>query len=232
VVLLDEIDRADASLQDILLGILEGEGKDSEGKSVYFSQAVFIMTTNLGQEAVERAYTDGIAGGKTREDLAAEFGDEQLRPLILAGLTDPAEDAMRRYLDVQIAGTKHAFQPDGPEQESLGAVARLVELREIRQRLEAARRTSPLDRAFLDRLDIIVPFFPLLDGGLRKALLDLHLRRAGWPDCPEAVRESILARLAAETRPGETTGPSVRAMQRLIEAHRGLRKKITGGDRC
>src|SRR5690606_32180420 len=31
VILLDEIDRADASIQDILLSIMEGEGKDAEG---------------------------------------------------------------------------------------------------------------------------------------------------------------------------------------------------------
>src|SRR5262249_1992108 len=35
VVLLDEIDRADPSIHDILLAILEGQGKDAEGTPVY-----------------------------------------------------------------------------------------------------------------------------------------------------------------------------------------------------
>ena len=55
VILLDEIDRAHISIQDILLSMLEGQAKDGRNKTVYFAQAIFLMTTNLCQELVRTA---------------------------------------------------------------------------------------------------------------------------------------------------------------------------------
>src|SRR5262249_52130817 len=46
VILLDEIDRAHSGIQDLLLSIFDGEGRDARGETVDFSQVVFIMTTN------------------------------------------------------------------------------------------------------------------------------------------------------------------------------------------
>lgn len=98
VILLDEIDRADASIQDILLSILEGEGKDAEGKIVYFSQAIFIMTTNQGQEQVEEIYYKIYSNDNiSRDTLAVNFSDESLRKLILQGAIDETEIAMQNF---------------------------------------------------------------------------------------------------------------------------------------
>jgi MoxR-like ATPase len=73
VILLDEIDRAHTAIQDVLLAILEGEAKDAWNERVFFSQAIFLMTTNLGQDQVTKAYEQGQAAGLDRADIATRF---------------------------------------------------------------------------------------------------------------------------------------------------------------
>jgi ATP-dependent Clp protease ATP-binding subunit ClpA len=233
VILLDEIDRSDASIQDILLSILEGEGKDSEGDPVYFTQAVFIMTTNLGQEQVVQAYEQarefrGLAhplgryGGRPalrmRERLADDFPPSHLRRLILEGVLDEAEAQMKKFLDRQVADAKVAFLASGGETaDSDGpaglAIQRFVELRGLQANLEQTRRRSPLDRAFMDRVDFIFPFFPIKEPRLLFRILDLHLHRSGWSDCPGNVRRRIVREALREKE-------SVRPLQRLIKQYR------------
>ena len=41
---------------------------------------------------------------------------------------------------------------------------------------------TPLDRAFLDRIDFIVPFFPIKEQDEVGRILDLKLSAAGWKD--------------------------------------------------
>jgi ATP-dependent Clp protease ATP-binding subunit ClpC len=73
VVPLDEIDRAHTSIQDIPLAMLEGEAKDARNERVYFSQAIFLMTTNQGQDQVTKAFEEGRAAGLSRLQIAARF---------------------------------------------------------------------------------------------------------------------------------------------------------------
>ncbi len=136
VILLDEIDRADASIQDILLSIMEGEGKDAEGQPVYFSQVIFVMTTNLGQEAVQAAYAGVLSGKLTRAEIVKEFADEQLRRLVLEGATDETELAMQKDLDARINEEKGRFAAGRQRGESsLDSISRYSDLKELRQRL-------------------------------------------------------------------------------------------------
>ena len=101
IILLDEIDRADASIQDILLSMLEGQGKDAQGEIVYFTQAVFVMTTNLGQEQVLAAWRHSRERGLTRSQTAISSSDD-LRRWILEGVQDAGELRMRDVLRTQI----------------------------------------------------------------------------------------------------------------------------------
>ncbi len=220
VVLLDEIDRADSSIQDILLSILEGEGKDSEGASVYFSQAVFVMTTNLGQEAVQAAYESVQSGGVSRAELVEQFGDEQLRRLVLEGASDDTEVAMQARVDQLIQSAKTQFRDaeghsgdstDGTDQ-SLQAIDRYAGLQELRGRLKRSVRTSPLDRALLDRVDFILPFFPIKEPALVARILDLKLEAYGWADCPSETKATILNQALLQQE-------SVRPLERLIKKH-------------
>lgn len=213
VVLLDEIDRADASIQDILLSIMEGEGKDAEGQPVYFSQAIFVMTTNLGQEAVQTAYDEVRTGRLSREELVQRFGDEQLRRLVLEGASDETELAMQRELDQLVGAAKERFARSNAEQaERLGAIDRYTELKEMRARLERSIRTSPLDRALMDRIDFIMPFFPIKERPLLERILELKLAAFAWRDCPEAIKTSILDQAIAQKE-------SVRPLERLVKKY-------------
>jgi len=215
VILLDEIDRADASIQDILLSIMEGEGRDAEGQSVYFSQSIFVMTTNLGQDAVQKAYEEVLAGRLDRAELVRAFSDEQLRRLVLEGAVDDTEIAMQKTVDQQLSEVKRAFlanQAAGANERALEAIDSYSSLWSLRTRLRAASRTSPLDRALLDRIDFIVPFFPIKEASLLERILDLKLKAFGWQECPESTRKEILSRALAEKE-------SIRPLERLIKKY-------------
>jgi AAA domain (Cdc48 subfamily) len=215
VILLDEIDRADASIQDILLSILEGEGKDAEGKIVYFSQVIFIMTTNQGQEQVEEIYEKtSSVDNISREVLAKSFSDESLRKLIIQGAIDETEVAMQNFLIAEINAAKNQFdeyqlQQDSSQEQGGELIERYVALKNRYNHLESVQRKTPLDRAFLDRIDLVIPFFPIKERENLIKILDLILERYGWKDCPDEIKEKIVT---------ETLQPkqSIRSLERLV----------------
>lgn len=218
VILLDEIDRADASIQDILLSILEGEGKDAEGKIVYFSQVIFIMTTNQGQEQVEEIYQNTSAiDNNSRAMLADSFSDESLRRLIFQGAIDETEIAMQNCLLAQIGELKHKFDESQSLQDSLQQngemlIERYIDLKNRYHRLEYVQRKTPLDRAFLDRVDFVIPFFPIKEPQYLKQILDLTLEEFGWKDCPHAIKDRIVTK-ALEPK------QSIRCIERLVKKY-------------
>jgi len=210
VVLLDEIDRCDPSIQDILLSILEGVGKDSEGNPVYFSQSVFIMTTNQRQDTITNAYKQVLDGTSTRRQLAEEFDDEQLRQLFAAGVADQGELSMLRSVTDLVDAVKNRLVDN-----TLADEARLLLLEEYARRrqlaasLQSAQRRPPLDRALLDRIDFLVPFFPIKEPALLRAILERKLARAGWNDCPEQTRDAIIQETMLQNE-------AVRPLDRLV----------------
>ncbi len=192
---------------------MEGEGKDAEGQPVYFSQVIFVMTTNLGQEAVQAAYAGVLSGKLTRAEIVKEFADEQLRRLVLEGATDETELAMQKDLDARINEEKGRFAAGRQRGESsLDSISRYSDLKELRQRLERTVRTSPLDRALLDRIDFIMPFFPIKEPELLARILDLKLRSFGWEDCPPETKQEILSQAIAQQE-------SVRPLERLVKKY-------------
>ena len=214
VILLDEIDRADASIQDILLSILEGEGKDAEGSIVYFSQVIFIMTTNQGQDQVVEAYKDVERKGITREQLVEVFSDEALRSLILQGVVDETEAAMRNQLRRETDAVKAAYDAwqggsDPAQQEGGLLIDHYIDLRNRAGRLEQVQRKTPLDRAMLDRVDFVIPFFPIKEPEHLESILDLSLARYDWLDCPQETRRTIIDEALSEDQ-------SVRSIERLV----------------
>lgn len=215
VILLDEIDRADASIQDILLSILEGEGKDAEGKIVYFSQVIFIMTTNQGQEQVEEIYErTSLVEENSREMLADSFSDESLRKLILQGAVDETEIAMQNFLLREINTAKNQFddcksQEDLFQEQGELLIERYIGLKNRYNRLEYVQKKTPLDRAFLDRIDFVIPFFPIKERQYLMQILDLTLERYAWKDCPEHIKDQIVTQ-ALEPK------QSIRSLERLV----------------
>jgi ATP-dependent Clp protease ATP-binding subunit ClpC len=71
VVLLDEIEKADASVFDMLLGVLdEGRLRDSQGRITDFRGSLIVMTTNLG---VRHGASAGFASSESGEDATHEI---------------------------------------------------------------------------------------------------------------------------------------------------------------
>ena len=109
LILLDEIDRAHGSIQDILLSIMEGHGADASGRPVFFTQAIMLATTNLGQEQIEARWRQGVERGETRSTIAEALDDAVLRELVLTGAIDETEHEMQRSLDDEIVRLRSAF---------------------------------------------------------------------------------------------------------------------------
>jgi ATP-dependent Clp protease ATP-binding subunit ClpC len=110
IVLLDEIEKAHRAIFDVLLQVL-GEGRltDESGRTAYFTNALILMTSNLGSErrviAHPRAAADGReADARVREAIRRHFRPELLNrltavfpfhPLGLRDITDVARREVR-----------------------------------------------------------------------------------------------------------------------------------------
>ena len=209
LILLDEIDRAHASIQDILLSIMEGHGADASGRPVFFSQTIILATTNLGQEQIETRWHEGMKRGESRSAVAEALDDTVLRELVLTGALDETEHAMQHSLDDEIARLREAFRNAGEPHEQASIIDAYMAARQRREALMLRRRHSPLDRAFLDRIDSVVPFLPIATPDVVGRIVDVKLRQAAWPDCPAEVRTEIVQEVL--------DNGSVRMVERLIK---------------
>jgi ATP-dependent Clp protease ATP-binding subunit ClpC len=80
VLLLDEIEKADPAVFDLLLQVLgEGRLSDARGKIAWFSNAIIIMTSNLGAQHKKSALGFGDAATDDRSHYLAEVR-EHFRP--------------------------------------------------------------------------------------------------------------------------------------------------------
>ena len=211
VILLDEIDRAHASIQDLLLAVFEGQCADASGRRVSFAQTVILATTNLGQEQVESRWREGTARGESRADIASSLDDATLRDLVLRGALDETERAMQEHAAGRAVRTRELFEVETDPARRDTAIDAYLDARERERALSAKRRHGTLDRAFLDRIDFVVPFLPIASAPVIEGIVSRKLRHAHWDDCPDAVRRGIIN---AALREG-----SARAVERLILRH-------------
>jgi ATPases with chaperone activity, ATP-binding subunit len=77
VLLLDEIEKGDQSVQDLFLQILQdGIVHDSYGRAVSFKNTIIVMTTNLAGDLIDDATNYSTTGqGETIDDQIAAFND-------------------------------------------------------------------------------------------------------------------------------------------------------------
>ncbi|MCH9647769.1 MAG: AAA family ATPase [Deltaproteobacteria bacterium] len=213
VVLLDEIDRCHPSIQDVLLSILEGQGKDADGLPVSFSQAIFILTTNQGQDRVIHAFQDYRRGQlPDRQAMAESFDDATLRHLILTGVVDRSEGQMQALVEEQLRRVKDRFEKEADEAERLRSIQGYLDLRRIHQGLLRGEDRPILDRALLDRIDFLIPFFPIKEPELLHHILEMELNRTGWRSCPRETRNRIVEEAGAQQE-------SVRPLKRLVKKY-------------
>ena len=93
LVLLDEIEKAHPDVFNILLQVLEdGRLTDSKGRTVDFTNAMLIMTSNVGSQAILRSMDQGDNGAgstyqKVQADVRRELG-AKYRPEFLNRLDE------------------------------------------------------------------------------------------------------------------------------------------------
>lgn len=83
VILLDEIEKANPKVLNILLSVLDdGEIKDAQSNQINFKNTIIIMTSNLGSRAILKGTKDGKISGQARDQvkklLLAHFRPEFL----------------------------------------------------------------------------------------------------------------------------------------------------------
>ena len=193
LILLDEIDRAHASIQDILLSIMEGHGADASGRPVLFSQTIIMATTNLGQEQIEEHWRKGVESRNDRSEIAETLSDTELRKLVLTGALDKTEYSMQLSLEKEVERLRDDFEKAKVSHERASIIDSYMAARHRRDAFRLNRRHSSLDRAFLDRIDFVVPFLPIAeDNRVVKRIVDAKLEQVAWSDCPADVRAKIV----------------------------------------
>jgi hypothetical protein len=220
VILLDEVDRAHPSLQDILLSMLEGWARDGMGEVCSFSQVIFILTTNQGQEMVESHYREKIGAG--RAEVASTLEDSVLRKLYISRSLSQADQQIQarvqQEMDVLRAASAEAGEGSG---DFVMALQGYLQLRDVSRSLLSDNGKSLLDRALLDRLDAIFPFFPHAPETLEPIVRN-KLVEYGWADCPPEVIKKIMLEVAP---PGEPVSSG--RVDRVLQKHLAQRYSLS-----
>ena len=77
VVLFDEFEKADRSVSNILLQMLDdGQLTDSQGRKVDFTNTIIIMTSNLGAHALTEAASVAQAREQVMDQVRSHFAPE------------------------------------------------------------------------------------------------------------------------------------------------------------
>ncbi len=106
VVLLDEVEKADPEIFNILLQVLDdGRLTDGQGRTVDFRNTILILTSNLGSQFLVEA---GLTSEQKREAVMGEvrhaFKPEFLNRLDETLIFDPlSQDDLARIVDLQVA---------------------------------------------------------------------------------------------------------------------------------
>jgi ATP-dependent Clp protease ATP-binding subunit ClpB len=105
VILLDEVEKAHPDVFNVLLQLLDdGRLTDGQGRTVDFTNAVLIMTSNLGSEFIQPDLSDGMVESRVMEVVRTTFRPEFLNRvddvMVFRRLT---RDQLREIVDIQLA---------------------------------------------------------------------------------------------------------------------------------
>ena len=156
VILLDEVEKAHPDVFNILLQVLDdGRLTDGQGRLVSFKNAIIIMTSNIGSQAI-REYESANAQKETMGDVVENVmkGDVETAAKSLAELSNKINDALRNTFRPEFLNrideviTFHAL--------SIANMEPIVELQlnDVRQRLADRRVTIDVTPAAMDHLSI------------------------------------------------------------------------------
>ena len=122
VILLDEVEKAHADVFGALLQVLEdGRLTDGQGRTVDFTNAVLIMTSNLGSELITPGLSQEAVRSRVMEVVRGCFRPEFLNRIddiiVFSRLT---EDDLRRIVEIQFARLAERAAGRGVELELTG----------------------------------------------------------------------------------------------------------------
>ncbi len=103
VILLDEIEKAHSDVFNALLQVLDdGRLTDGQGRTVDFTNAVLIMTSNLGSEFIDPSATDHVNREQVMSVVRTHFRPEFLNRVDdIVVFTQLSRDDLRRIVDIQ-----------------------------------------------------------------------------------------------------------------------------------
>ena len=156
VILLDEVEKAHPDVFNILLQVLDdGRLTDGQGRLVSFKNAIIIMTSNIGSQAI-REFESANAKQESMGDVMENVmkGDVKSAAKSLADLSNMINDALRNTFRPEFLNrideviTFHAL--------SIANMEPIVELQlnDVRQRLADRRVTLDVTPAAMDHLSI------------------------------------------------------------------------------
>ena len=156
VILLDEVEKAHPDVFNILLQVLDdGRLTDGQGRLVSFKNAIIIMTSNIGSQAI-REFESANAKKETMGDVMENVmkGDMDTAAKSLAELSTKINDALRNTFRPEFLNrideviTFHAL--------SIADMEPIVELQlnDVRQRLADRRVTLDVTPAAMEHLSI------------------------------------------------------------------------------
>jgi ATP-dependent Clp protease ATP-binding subunit ClpA len=190
VVVLDEIEKANPELSDVLLSALDGFAEDSQGRWVDFSQCIFILTSN------SLAHLAGESHSKAQLiELLGVLGDEN--PGDLDELSE--EELRQRFSELTAANEGHLGEG------------------QLRQLL--LRRGGIWQPPLLDRIDRIALFRPLNAMALLQILDQMIAarQRESSRELPAALKEEGARREILGEAINMTGGAfSARALERAL----------------
>jgi ATP-dependent Clp protease ATP-binding subunit ClpB len=106
VVLLDEVEKAHADVFNALLQVLDdGRLTDGHGRTVDFTNAVLIMTSNLGSEHIQSDIPPDVISDRVMQAVRAHFRPEFLNrvdDVVVFDRLDPSQ--IRSIVDIQLRG--------------------------------------------------------------------------------------------------------------------------------
>ena len=105
VILLDEVEKAHADVFNVLLQLLDdGRLTDGQGRTVDFSNAVLIMTSNLGSELIDPELADEVISERVMSVVRTHFRPEFLNRvddlIVFHRLT---KEDLRQIVEIQLA---------------------------------------------------------------------------------------------------------------------------------
>ncbi len=145
VVLLDEVEKADAEVMNLFYQAFDkGVLNDGEGREINCKNVVFILTSNLGSEAITEQYPDGNVDGETLENIVMPSLNNHFRPALLArmhiiGYRPLSKEVMDNIITLKLEHLKTQLQTIHKSQLELSPPA-LSALRRLCNRQEKGAR--------------------------------------------------------------------------------------------